>query len=189
MEATCRIPAIRSSTSPSRPDCTSSTPAIIIASATALKKMICHESPEIRRRGIFAVPPRSDGPCPVSAFPVTVTDTIERLDGVEIIIDSLEFLAQPFDVAVDRAIVDIDLIVVSRVHQIIAAFYESRPLCEVLQDQECRQRKAHRVGIPCTLVALRIEYEFSTHQHFALGLVRRRAVFAGVGAAEHGLHT
>src|SRR5579862_925732 len=125
MEATCRIPAIRSSTNPSRPDCTSSTPAIMIASATALKKMICQERPEMPRRGAFAMPPSRVTLCASSAFPISVTDTIERLDGIELVTDCLEFLAQSLDMAVDRAVVHVDLVVVSRVHQVVAAFHKS----------------------------------------------------------------
>src|SRR5690348_16477534 len=110
----------------------------MITSAAALKKMVCHDSPEIRRRGPFAVSLCRDRPRPASAFPVAVTDTIEGLDGIEIVIDGLELLAQSLDVAVDRAVVNIDLIVVSCVHQVVAAFYESRALGKALQDQELR---------------------------------------------------
>src|SRR5579864_6694365 len=50
-----------------------------------------------------------------------VTHPIQRLDHVERVIGLLEFLAQSLDVAVDRAVVDIDLVVISGVHQRIAA--------------------------------------------------------------------
>ena len=38
----------------------------------------------------------------------------------------LELLAQPLDVAVDGAVVDIDLVVVGRIHQGVAAFHHAR---------------------------------------------------------------
>src|SRR5579864_6286588 len=150
------MPAMRSSTRPSRPDCTSITPAIMITRAAALKKVICHDSPEMRRRGVFAIPSSRDAVRPLSAFPVAVADTIERLNGIEIIIDDLEFLAQAFDVAVDGAVVHVDLIVVCRVHEIVAALYEAGPLGETLQDQEFGDRQPYRFAVPRTLVPLRI---------------------------------
>src|SRR6266550_3285583 len=57
----------------------------------------------------------------VSAFLETVADAVKRLDHVEIVIGSLELLAQPLDVAVDGAVVDIDLIVIGRIHQRVPA--------------------------------------------------------------------
>src|SRR5207248_1511541 len=124
------MPAMRSSTRPSRPDCTSNTPAIMIASATALKKLICHDKPEMRRRGVSAIPLSDDALRALSAFPVAVTDTIERLNGIEVVIGSLEFLAQTLDVAVDRAVVHVHLVVVRRIHQIVAALHKTGPLRE-----------------------------------------------------------
>src|SRR5207244_1039017 len=71
----------------------------------------------------------------VSAFLETVADAVQRLDHVEIVIGRLELLAQPLDVAVDGAVVDIDLIVVGRVHQRIAAFHDAGPARKCLQDE------------------------------------------------------
>ncbi len=44
---------------------------------------------------------------------IAVADAVQRLDGVEIVGHDFELLAQPLDVAVDGAVIDIDLIVVS----------------------------------------------------------------------------
>src|SRR5213079_2769145 len=63
-----------------------------------------------------------------SAFAVSVTDAIEGFDRVEIGVDLAELLAHALDVAVDRAVVDVDLIVVGGVHQVVAALHEARPL-------------------------------------------------------------
>ena len=49
-----------------------------------------------------------------------VADAVERLDHLEIVVDGLELLAQPLDVAVDGPVVDIDLIVIGRIHQRVA---------------------------------------------------------------------
>ena len=47
-----------------------------------------------------------------SCFSEAVADAIQRFDNLEIGVDYFELLAQPLDVAVDRAIVDINLIVI-----------------------------------------------------------------------------
>src|SRR5688500_4590239 len=65
-----------------------------------------------------------------------VAHSVQRLDHVKARIDRFEFLAEPFYVAVDGAIVDIDLIVIGGVHERVAAFHHARPLREGLQDQE-----------------------------------------------------
>src|SRR5262245_29808602 len=52
---------------------------------------------------------------------VSVTDTIEGLDHVKAIVHHLELPAQPLDVAIDRAVVNIDLIVIGRLHQGVSA--------------------------------------------------------------------
>src|SRR5215475_11318857 len=44
-----------------------------------------------------------------SGFLEAIPHAVERFDHLEIIVHDLEFLAQPFDVAVDGAVVDIDL--------------------------------------------------------------------------------
>src|SRR3954453_23094808 len=41
---------------------------------------------------------------------VTISDAIERLDLREVVVDRLELLPQALDVAVDRAVVDIDVL-------------------------------------------------------------------------------
>ena len=45
-----------------------------------------------------------------------IAHAIKRFDHLEGILDHLELLAQPFDVAVDRSIVHIDLVVIGGVH-------------------------------------------------------------------------
>src|SRR5262245_34616205 len=63
-----------------------------------------------------------------SGFAVPVADAIEGFDRVKLRVHVTELLAHPLDVTVDGAVVDVHLIVVGGVHQIVAAFHESRPL-------------------------------------------------------------
>ena len=102
------------------------------------------------------------------------------------VVRHLEFLAQPLDVAVDGAVVDIDLVVIGRVHEIVAALHEARTLGQTLQDQEFRDREADRPAVPGAFMALGIERELAAHQCLLLWLAR--AIVARVGAAQHGLH-
>src|SRR4051812_24589394 len=55
-----------------------------------------------------------------SAVAVSITDAIEGFDLREFRIDGLELLAQTLDVAVDRAVVDINVLAIGRVHQLVA---------------------------------------------------------------------
>src|SRR5277367_2664637 len=76
-----------------------------------------------------------------SGFPEAISDAIEGFDHFEFRLDDLELLAQPLDVAVDRAIIDIDLIVVGGIHQCVAALDDTGPGRERLQDQEFGDRQ------------------------------------------------
>src|SRR5436305_6305349 len=71
------------------------------------------------RRRSTALRPRE------SAFLEAIADAVERLDHVEIVVRLLELLAQPLDVAVDGTVIDIDLIVVGRVHQRVAPLHHA----------------------------------------------------------------
>src|SRR5687767_14661852 len=65
-----------------------------------------------------SVSPASEGSLVFKA----VTDSIERFDGVEIRVDGAELAANALDVAVDRAVVDIDVVLIGDVEQLVAAF-------------------------------------------------------------------
>src|SRR6185437_2263165 len=88
---------------------------------------------------------------------VTVSNAIQSLDLSEIGVDDLELFAQPLDVAVDGAIIDVDVLAVSAVHQLIAAFDVARPNCERLQDEEFGDRQVDILGLPGALVPARIK--------------------------------
>ena len=52
----------------------------------------------------------------LSLFLEAIANAIEGFDHFEFVIDGFEFLAQPLDVTVDIAVVNIDLIVIGRIH-------------------------------------------------------------------------
>src|SRR3569833_1065802 len=62
-----------------------------------------------------------------SGFLETIADAVQRLDHFEVVVDHLELLAQALDVAVDGTVVDIDLVVIGRVHQRGAALHDAGP--------------------------------------------------------------
>src|SRR6185437_15606307 len=129
-----------------------------------------------------------------SGFAVAVADAIKRFDGVEVRVYLAELLAHPFDVAVDRAVVDVDLIVVGRVHQVVAAFDEAGALGQRLQQQELGHRQAHRAAVPQAVVAGGVEGEPATLDRLGAAADRdaRRLAFlldiARARAAQHRLH-
>src|SRR5689334_21664598 len=88
-----------------------------------------------------------------SAFAVAVADAVEGFDSVKLRVDLSELLAHALDVAVDGAVVDVDLVVVGGVHQVVAALHEAGPLGQRLQQQELGHGQLHRPAVPQALVA------------------------------------
>src|SRR6185312_9581901 len=80
-----------------------------------------------KRRQPHPIPRRRRGQAltALSDFLEAVADAVKRLDHFEVVVDHLEFLAQPLDVAVDGAVVDIDLVVIGGIHQRIAALHHA----------------------------------------------------------------
>src|SRR5215469_10640904 len=66
---------------------------------------------------------------------ISIADAIQRFDLRKLIIDRLELLAQPLDVAVDRAVVDIDVLAIGGVHQLVAVLHVTGSLRERFEDQ------------------------------------------------------
>src|SRR5437763_16138987 len=103
------------------------------------------------------------GPGFVSAVAVSITDAIEGFDLAEFGIDRLELLAQALDVAVDRAVIDVDMLAIGRVHQLIAVFDVTRTLRLRFEDQELGHRQFDGFAVPGALLARRIERHRTTH--------------------------
>src|ERR1700721_635720 len=62
-----------------------------------------------------------------SGFFEAVPHSRQGFDHLEFVVRDLELLAQPLDVAVDGAVIDIDLVVIGRIHQRIAALDDAGP--------------------------------------------------------------
>src|SRR5207237_10181706 len=103
------------------------------------------------------------GPGFVSAVAVSITDAIKGFDLAEFGIDRLELLAQALDVAVDRAVIDVDMLAIGRVHQLIAIFDVTRTLRQRLEDQELGHRQLDGFAVPGTLVARRVDRHRPAH--------------------------
>ena len=54
----------------------------------------------------------------------SIADPVEGVDLCEGRIDDAEFFPDALDVAVDGSVVDIGLVVISSIHQLVAAFHE-----------------------------------------------------------------
>src|SRR6478609_6648261 len=71
-----------------------------------------------------------------SLFVKSISDAIEGLDCIELWVRGAELAADPLDVAVDSAVIDIDVVVIGDIEQLIAGLDDSRTLGERLQDHE-----------------------------------------------------
>src|SRR6478672_10102117 len=124
------------------------------------------------------------GPGCVSAVAVSITDAIEGFDLAKFGIDRLELLAQALDVAVDRAVIDVDMLAIGRVHQLIAVFDVPRTLRQRFEDQELGHRQFDGFAVPGTLMARRIERHRAPHDdRLALALL---AIARQVAAPKQG---
>src|SRR5690606_221784 len=134
-----------------------------------------------RGNAIPARPARSD-------FAEAVTDAVKRLDHVEVLVDGLELLAQALDVAVDRAVVDIDLLVISRIHKRVPALDHAWPLGERMQDEELRHRQRDWVTLPSAGMTLLVHDELAAFQRTRLLALCLARGFAGASAPQDRAH-
>src|SRR5262245_17463467 len=106
-----------------------------------------------------------------------IADAVERFDHVEVVVGSLELLAQALDVAVDGAVVDVDLVVVGGIHQRVATLDHAGPAGQRLQDQELGDGERHRLVLPGAGVALRVHAQEAALEHLGrVGLLGHGAV-------------
>src|SRR3954464_11900269 len=71
-----------------------------------------------------------------SLFSKAVSDPVKRLDPLEGEIGGAELASQPLDVAVDRAVVDIDVFLIGDVHQLVPRLHHAGPLGQRFEDHE-----------------------------------------------------
>src|SRR5260221_9958290 len=122
-----------------------------------------------RRRGrsaMAALVARGDARAPAaSTVAVAVSDAIERLDLGELAVDHLELLAQPLDVAVDGAVVDVDMLAVGGIHQLVAALDVTGPRRQRFEDEELGDGELDVLALPGAEVARRVEQQVATLDH------------------------
>src|SRR3954464_14207365 len=117
----------------------------------------------------------------------TVSDPIEGFDRTELAVDCAKLAAHALDVAVDGAIVDIDVVLIGDVHQLVARFDHAGPLGERLQDQEFGHRQSHIVAVPADPMPRRIHDQAAARDFRSFGLVARsRRTRAKLGPAQYG---
>src|SRR6478672_8152460 len=101
----------------------------------------------MRWRSIHRPDQRSARSCS-SFFSKTVSDSVKRLDPLEAGVDGAKLAPQPLDVAVDRAVVDIDVFLIGDVHQLVARLYDAGTLRQRLQDHEFGDSQRHVLAVP-----------------------------------------
>src|SRR5262249_20662395 len=122
------------------------------------------------------------------SFLKTITDAIKRLNHLKIVVNHLEFLAQPLDVAVDRAVVDINLVIICGVHQRVAALDHARTSRERLQDEKFGDRESDGLALPRAGMSFGIHAQLAALQHLCrIDLLRKCAIFP-TPPAQHGLY-
>src|ERR1700730_12891016 len=106
-----------------------------------------------------------------SQFLKAIADPVQGLNHIEFAVGRLEPLAQTFDVAVDGAVVDIDLIVVGHVHQGVPAPDHAWTADQRLQDPEFSDRQSDGLVLPGAAVALRIHAKVTALDWLGLNLL------------------
>ena len=94
-----------------------------------------------------------------------------------------ELLADALDVAVDGAVVDVDVLAVRRVDQLVAAFHHAGTRGQRLDQQELRDRQLDVVALPRALVLGLVQHQVAARHHPA-GRGARPLCLAGLVAPQ-----
>ena len=121
-----------------------------------------------------------------SCFLKAIANTIKRLDHIELNVACLELLAQSLDVAVDSSLVHVYLIVVSSIHQGVAAFDYPRPARQGLQEEKLGYGERHRGILPSASMPLLVHAQLAAFEDFAIGFLCGSGVL-GQGATQDDL--
>src|SRR5438046_5755342 len=155
--------SMRALTSPWRSSFSTRAPTIRTARPSTLSVTISRPRREPgnqrSRAGRWPVIELEGAPSARSGFAVSVSDAIEGFDRVELGVHVAELLAHALDVAVDRPVIDVDLIVVGGVQQVVAALHEAGTLGQRLQEQELGDGQLHRLSVPETVESGRVQGE------------------------------
>src|SRR5690606_5000696 len=92
-----------------------------------------------------------------SSIPETVAYAIDGLDSIKGGIDLLELPADALDMAVDRAVINIHIVVISKIHQLRAGLNMPRILHKRPDKQEFRHRHIDRLAVPAAHMARLVE--------------------------------
>src|ERR1700751_2259773 len=65
--------------------------------------------------------------------------------------------------AVDRPVIDINMLAIGGIHQLVAVFDVPRPVCERFEDQKFGYRQLDRFALPAAQVARRVEDQLPAH--------------------------
>src|SRR5690606_205091 len=120
-----------------------------------------------------------------SGSAVAVSDAIERFDLSEFGINRLELSSEPFDVAVDRAVVDVDVLAVCGIHELVAALHIARPYGEGPEEQKFRDGQRNRLAVPTAEMTSAVEQQLSANDRLVARLVAAGA-FAELDPTEQG---
>src|ERR1700730_7706898 len=100
-----------------------------------------------------------------SAIAVAIADAIKSFDLAKARIDRLELLPQPLDMAVDGAVVHVNVLAIGAVHELIAALDMPGPKRQRLQDQEFGDGEVDIGVFPTALVARGVEHQLAALNH------------------------
>src|SRR5437899_664949 len=122
-------------------------------------------SPRVAAECSATVAEGAAGAATGSTVAVSIPDPIERFDLREIRFDVLEFLSQALDLAVDRPFVDINVLAISRIHQLVAVFDVPRTVCKGFEDQELGHRQLDVFALPGAQMPRRVEDQLAAHDY------------------------
>src|SRR5262249_3224850 len=122
----------------------------------------------------------------VSRLSEAIADPVEGFDPVKCFVDGSELLAQPLDVAVDRPVVDVDLVLVGGIHQRVAALYYARTSRQRLEQAKLCYRQPHLLPLPLAAMALRVHAQITALHHVDSNLAA--SAIERANPAQHGAH-
>ena len=95
-----------------------------------------------------------------------------------------------FDVGINRPVIDINLIVISGVHQLISGFHITGTIGKTFQNKELSHGQAHRVSVPRTSVTVGVKQKLTAADNLVIAFLRGWHFNRGErSAAQHGFYS